>query len=67
MRPTREELENLGWRCAWTFVEAFIGGLVVSSFIDVSAAEAAAVAAGAAVLTVLKNYASVKLGRQRPS
>ena len=64
MRPTKVELENLAWRSVWTFIQSFTGGLLVASFIEVEVVTVAAIAGAGAVLSVVKNFASTKLGKQ---
>jgi len=58
-----EEYKDLLERCLWTFVEAFASTLVISPAIgvDLSTLEVAALAGGAAVLSVLKSFAKNKI------
>ena len=58
-----EEYKDLIERCLWTFVEAFASTLVISPAIgvDLSTLEVAALAGGAAVLSVLKSFAKNKI------
>lgn len=62
--PTKTEVIDLFWRAAWTGVNAFIGGLLAAStgIVDINALEAGKVAAIGALLTLVKAYASNKLG-----
>ena len=66
LRPTRRQLENLGFRAGWTFVQSFTGVLAGAAVFDwdVSTIEMAAAAGIGAVLSVAKNFASVRLGTQ---
>lgn len=50
--------KNVIERAVWTFVQAFVAVFAVA---DVSTARDAAVAGGAAVLSVLKNVAAERL------
>ena len=54
-----EELKDMLERTIWTFVEAFLGALVVAPLISVDAntLELAALAGGGAALAVVKTYA----------
>lgn len=54
-------------RLLWTFVEAFVGGLIAGSFLDIDTVIAAAVAGIAAALTVVKEIASRRLTALAPS
>ena len=58
-----EEYKDLLERCLWTFVEAFTSTLVISPVIgvEISTLEVAALAGGAAVLSVLKSFSKKKL------
>jgi hypothetical protein len=62
--PTKTELIDLFWRSIWTFVGAFGGGTVVINIADwdIDATKLAAISGGGAVFTLLKAYASNKLG-----
>lgn len=62
--PTKTEIIDLFWRSVWTLVNTFLGALVAAGtgIVDVSALDAAKVAALGAVLTLVKAYASNKLG-----
>ncbi len=54
-----EDLKDMLERTIWTFVEAFLGALVVAPLISVDAntLELAALAGGGAALAVVKTYA----------
>lgn len=62
--PTKAEIIDLFWRSTWTFIGAFTGGTVVTSIggWDIDAVKLAAISGGGAVVTLLKSYASNKLG-----
>lgn len=62
--PTKTELIDLLYRSLWTGIQAFIGGLLAagSGIVDISAVDAGKVAAIGAVLSLIKVYASNKLG-----
>lgn len=77
MAPTKTELIDLAWRCLWTFIQTFLAVLLTMPMlsdvdlgdevvVDISglglAATAAFIAAVAAVGSVVKTYASNKLG-----
>lgn len=64
--PTTTEISNLLWRSGWTFIQSFTGVLVGSSMFDwdVSTAELALAAGIGAVISVVKNFASKRLGTQ---
>lgn len=64
MAPTKTELIDLFWRSWWTAINSYAGSLLASGLgiVDISALDAAKVAAIGAVLTVVKSYASNKLG-----
>ena len=66
LRPSWREVENLGWRSLWSFVEASAGILGADAVFDWALApwEIAAGAGVAAGITVVKNFASVRLGKQ---
>ena len=54
-----DSLKDMLEKTIWTFIEAFIGALVVSPLVgvDANAVELAAIAGGGAALVVLKEYA----------
>jgi hypothetical protein len=58
-----EELKDMLERTFWTFVEAFLGGLVVAPLISVDAntVQLAALAGGGAALAVVKTYAKKQI------
>ncbi len=62
--PTKTEIIDLFFRSLWTGINAFLGSLFASGLgiVNISAIDAAKVAAIGAVLTVIKAYASNKLG-----
>jgi hypothetical protein len=64
MAPTKTELIDLFWRSLWTFIATFIGGLTAAGtgLVDASARDLALIAATGAVLTLVKVFASNKLG-----
>lgn len=59
----REQLQDLGHRVLWTFIEAFTGFLVAAPMVglDLEVIQAAAGAGIAATLTVLKEAARRQL------
>jgi len=59
----KKEYVDLLERCLWTFVETFASTLVISPAlgVDISTLEVAALAGGAAVLSVLKTFAKNKI------
>ena len=61
-----EEYKDLLERCLWTFVETFASTLVITPAIgvEISTLEVAALAGGAAVLSVLKSFAKNKISPQ---
>jgi hypothetical protein len=61
-RPSvsKQYFKDLGERCAWTFVQAFLATYAVTG--GRKAAESAAVAGVAAVLAVIKGVAAKKVG-----
>ena len=65
LRPTTGQLEDLFWRALWTFLQAFIGVLLGAQFFDwsVDTLEVAGAAGIGAVLSVMKTFASQRLGR----
>jgi hypothetical protein len=58
-----EELKDMLERTIWTFVEAFLGALVVAPLVSVDAntLELAALAGGGAALAVVKTYAKKQI------
>lgn len=59
----KKEYVDLLERCLWTFVETFASTLVITPAlgVDISTLEVAALAGGAAVLSVLKTFAKNKI------
>lgn len=59
----KKEYVDLLERCLWTFVETFASTLVITPAlgVDISTLEVAALAGGAAVLSVLKTFAKNKV------
>ena len=57
------DLKDMLERTVWTFIEAFLGALVVAPLISVDAntLELAALAGGGAALAVVKTYAKKKI------
>jgi hypothetical protein len=60
-----EELKDMLERTFWTFVEAFLGGLVVAPLVSVDAntIQLAALAGGGAALAVVKSYAKKQISK----
>tara|TARA_R110002020_G_scaffold324013_4_gene539833 strand:- start:32123 stop:32410 length:288 start_codon:yes stop_codon:yes gene_type:complete len=60
-----EDLKDMLERTLWTFVEAFLGALVVAPLISVDAntLELAALAGGGAALAVVKTYAKKQISK----
>ena len=58
-----EELKDMLERTFWTFVEAFLGALVVAPLVSVDAntVQLAALAGGGAALAVVKTYAKKQI------
>lgn len=58
-----EELKDMLERAVWTFIEAFLGALVISPIvgIEASAFEIAAISGGGAALSVIKTFAKKKI------
>ena len=58
-----EELKDMLERAVWTFIEAFLGALVISPMvgIEASALEIAAISGGGAALSVIKTFAKKKI------
>jgi hypothetical protein len=54
-------LTDLAHRTLWTFVEALVAVLVASQVIDLAVLHGAAIAAGAAALVPVKEYARAQL------
>ena len=54
-------LTDLAHRTVWTFVEALIAVLVAAQVIDLAIIHGAAIAAGAAALVPVKEYARQQL------
>ena len=57
------ELKDMLERAVWTFIEAFLGALVISPMvgIEASALEIAAISGGGAALSVIKTFAKKKI------
>lgn len=64
MAPSKTELIDLFWRSLWTFLSAFSGGELVNAFADwdIPTLQLMALSGGGAVITLIKAYASNKLG-----
>jgi hypothetical protein len=62
-----KEYKDLLERCLWTFVETFASTLVITPAIgvEISTLEVAALAGGAAVLSVIKSFAKNKISPQQ--
>lgn len=62
--PTKTELIDLFWRSLWTFIASLGGAQIVNAYFhwDISNIQMALISGGGAVFTVLKVYASNKLG-----
>ena len=60
-----EELKDMLERTAWTFIEAFIGALVVAPLagVDADSLQLAAIAGGGAALAVVKAYAKKQISK----
>jgi hypothetical protein len=56
-------LADLAHRTLWTFVEAGVAVLIAAQVIDLAVLHGAAIAAGAAALVPVKEYARVQLSR----
>jgi hypothetical protein len=54
-------LTDLAHRTLWTFVEALIAVLIAAQVIDLAILHGAAIAAGAAALVPVKEYARAQL------
>ena len=64
MVPTKTELIDLFWRALWTFIAAVSGGAAVDSLsnINVETLDLIVISGGGAVVTMIKVYASNKIG-----
>ena len=60
-----EDLNDMVERTFWTFVEAFLGALVVAPLVSVDAdtVQLAALAGGGAALAVVKTYAKKQISK----
>ena len=60
-----EDLKDMLERTFWTFVEAFLGALVVAPLVSVDAntVQLAALAGGGAALAVVKSYAKKQISK----
>ena len=60
-----DSLKDMLEKTIWTFIEAFIGALVVSPLVgvDANAVELAAIAGGGAALVVVKEYAKKQISK----
>ena len=60
-----EQLKDMLERTFWTFVEAFLGALVVAPLVSVDAntVQLAALAGGGAALAVVKTYAKKQISK----
>ena len=58
-----EDLKDMRERTLWTFIEAFLGALVVAPLVslDANTLELAALAGGGAALAVVKTYAKKQI------
>ena len=58
-----EDLKDMLERTLWTFIEAFLGALVVAPLVslDANTLELAALAGGGAALAVVKTYAKKQI------
>jgi hypothetical protein len=54
-------LTDLAHRTLWTFLEALIAVLIAAQVIDLAVLHGAAIAAGAAALVPIKEYARLQL------
>jgi hypothetical membrane protein len=54
-------LADLAHRTLWTFVQSFLSMLIAAQVIDLAVLHAAAIAAGAAALVPVKEYARTQL------
>jgi uncharacterized membrane protein YgaE (UPF0421/DUF939 family) len=55
------DLTDLGHRTLWTFLEAFLAMLIAAQVIDLAVIHAAGIAAIAAALVPIKEYARAQL------
>ena len=64
LRPTMAQLESLAWRAGWTALQAFLGALTAAGLgvVDLDVAGAAAIAGLGGALSVVKSFASQRLG-----
>ena len=64
MAPTKTEIIDLFWRSMWTFVNTFLGALLAAGtgWVHIDPAQGALISGIGAVLTLIKSYASNKLG-----
>ncbi len=53
-------------RAAWTFIQGFAAVVLASGTIDVTVVQAAGVAGGMAVLSLVKSLAASKVGAETP-
>lgn len=69
LRPTRAQLENLAWRSLWTAIQTGTTVLIAAPLFDwnIEVWQAAAAGVVGGVLSVVKNFASVRLGTQSAS
>ena len=60
-----DSLKDMLEKTIWTFVEAFIGALTISSLVgvDANALQLAAIAGGGAALVVVKEYAKKQISK----
>ena len=60
-----EDLKDMLERTFWTFVEAFLGALVVAPLVSIEAytVQLAALAGGGAALAVVKTYAKKQISK----
>jgi|TARA_Y100000114_G_scaffold128346_1_gene125366 hypothetical protein len=60
-----DDLKDMLERTLWTFIEAFIGALVVAPLagIDANSVQLAAIAGGGAALAVVKTYAKKQISK----
>jgi hypothetical protein len=55
------DLTDLAHRTFWTFVQSFVSMLIAAQVIDLAVLHAAAIAAGAAALVPVKEYARAQI------
>ncbi len=53
-------------RAAWTFIQGFAAVVLASGTIDITVLQAAGVAGGMAVLSLIKSMAASKVGAETP-